>query len=397
MELETIAVHAGRGVDTTTGAVTPPIHLSTTFERGETGEYPQGYTYSRTENPNRGMLEQALAALEGGAEAAAFASGMAAIAAVFQALRPGDHAVLPDDCYHGLRTLVREVLEPWGLTVTYVDMREVANVTAALRPETRLVWVETPSNPLLKVCDIRGIAAAAHAAGARCVVDGTFATPVLQRPLKLGADLVVHATTKYLGGHSDVLGGVVVAAQADDFFARVRGVQKAAGSVPSPFDCWLLLRSLPTLPLRVRNQSASALAIANWLVHQPLVARVYYPGLAGHRGHGLAAVQMVGGFGGMLSVEVQGGAATALAVAAQVKVFTRATSLGGVESLIEHRRSIEPPDSSTPPGLLRLSIGLEHVGDLVADLQQALDWAGRAAEHDPVAWGRFTEAGQRRK
>lgn len=371
MNIETIAIHAGQEIDPTSGSVIPPIYLSTTFERAEDGSFPHGNIYTRSGNPNRTMLEQCLSALEGGAECAAFGSGQAAAMSVFQALRPGDHVVAPDDAYHGITRLLRELMAAWGLEYSQVDMRDPANVRAAMRPSTRLVWVETPSNPLLKVADIAAIAEVARAGGARCAVDNTWATPVQQRPLELGADLSVHATTKYLGGHSDVLGGAVVARAADDFFERVRFIQGNGGAVPAPFDCWLILRGIRTLPYRVRAHAENGMRVARFLSEHPRVERVHYPGLAGHPGHEVAARQMRG-FGGMLSIEVRGGQAAAMAVAARVRLFTRATSLGGTESLIEHRASVEGPESSTPPSLLRLSVGLEHPDDLIADLAQAL-------------------------
>lgn len=369
--IETLAVHAGREVDPATGSVTPAIYPSTTFERAPDGSYPHGHVYARTSNPNRQALEASLAALEGAASAVAFSSGSAATAAVFQALRPGDHVLAPSDVYHGVRRLLRETFEPWGLAITFADLADLEAVRAALRPETRLVWVETPSNPLLTITDIAAVAALAHAAGARCLVDNTWATPVLQRPLALGADAALHSTTKYLGGHGDVTGGAVVFAAEDELAARVRALQQTGGAVPSPFDCWLLLRGISTLPYRVRAQAENAARVAAFLAGHPAVAAVHYPGLTSHRGHDVAARQMALP-GGMISVQARGGREAAMAVAAKVGVFTRATSLGGVESLIEHRASVEGPDSPTPTDLLRLSIGLEHPDDLIADLAQAL-------------------------
>lgn len=349
----------------------PPIHLSTTFERGADGLYPAGYVYTRSENPNRIALEACLAALEGGVAAAAFASGMAAIMAIFQALRPGDHIILADDLYHGTKRAVHELLAPWGLEYSMVDTTDLRQVRAARRPTTRLIWVETPSNPLLKITDIEGVAAIAHETGARCVVDNTWPSPMGQRPLELGADLAMHATTKYLGGHSDILGGAVIAREDNEFFQRIRAIQTLGGAVPSPFDCWLLMRSIRTLPYRMRAHTENAWRVAEFLLGHPNVMAVHYPGLPDHPGHAIAARQMRQ-FGGMLSIQVRGGAAEAMSVAARVRLFTRATSLGGVESLIEHRASIEGPESRTPANLLRLSIGLEHPDDLVADLSQAL-------------------------
>lgn len=372
MKLETLAVHAGRAVEARTGAVTPSITLTTTFERAADGSFPHEFVYTRADNPNRHTLETALAALEGGAAALAFASGQAATAAVLQTLAAHDHILLADDLYHGTRHLVKEVLARWQLEATIVDMRDTAAVKNALRPNTRLLWLETPSNPRLKIVDIARTADIAHAAGALCVVDNTWATPVWQNPLALGADIVMHSTTKYFGGHSDVLGGAVILKHAEsDLLPRLKNIQTLSGAVPSPFDCWLLLRSLPTLPLRVRAQTENAGRIAEFLAQHPRVERVHYPGLASHPQHDIAARQMRG-FGGMVSVEIKGGVEAAMGVAARVRLFTRATSLGGIESLIEHRASIEGADSPTPPSLLRLSIGLEHADDLLADLMQAL-------------------------
>ncbi len=376
MRFETQAIHADHGVDPTTGAVTPPLHLSTTFEREADGSYPHGYIYIRTENPTRAALERLLATLEGGAEggeteAAAFASGSAATAAVFQSLAPGDHVLAPSDVYHGTAKLLRTVFAPWGLAVDFVDMSDLAAVEAALRPNTRLLWVETPSNPLLKVSDIARISALAHGVGAEVVVDNTWATPVAQRPLELGADLVVHSTTKYLGGHSDTLGGAVIARASAPRFSRIRQLQASVGATLAPFDCWLTVRGVRTLAYRMRAHTEHAQAVARFLAQHPAVAATHYPGLPQHPGHDIAARQMRL-FGGMLSIQVHGDAESALAVAAGVRVFTRATSLGGVESLIEHRASIEGPDSQTPQNLLRLSIGLEHPDDLIEDLDQAL-------------------------
>lgn len=372
MHPETTSIHAGQEIDPTTGAVIPPIYLTTTFERAPDGSFPHGYIYTRNANPNRAMLETCLATLEGGATCVAFSSGLAAAMSIFQALRPGDHVIAPDDAYHGVTRLLRDIMAPWGLEYTRVDMRDPQNVAAALRPNTRLVWIETPSNPLLKIADIAAIANIAHQSGALCAVDNTWATPVQQRPLELGADMVMHATTKYIGGHSDVLGGAVVFRENDAFAERVRFLQINGGAVPSPFDCWLTLRGIQTLTYRVRAHAASAMQVARFLATHPRIERVHYPGLETHPGHAVATRQMRG-FGGMISIEVQGGEAEAMAVAARVRIITRATSLGGVESLIEHRASVEGPESVTPPNLLRISVGLEHPDDLIADLAQALE------------------------
>jgi cystathionine gamma-synthase len=376
MHIETIAVHAGKPIDPTTGAVMPPIHLSTTFERNADGSYPSGFSYIRADNPNRRALEEALVALEGGVAAATFGSGMAAIMAVFQSLRAGDHVIIPDDIYFGTGKLVRELFVPWGLHYSAVDMTDLAAVQAAVRPETKLIWVETPSNPLLKITDVAAVAAIAHAHGALCACDSTWPTPMLQRTLELGADFAVHATTKYLGGHSDVLGGAVITNAESDFWNRLLMIQRTGGAVPSPFDCWLTLRGIRTLPYRMRAHCENAKQVAHFLANHPQVAVVHYPGLASHPGHAVAAKQMKD-FGGMLSFQVRGddvhsGMENALRVANGTKIFTQATSLGGVESLIEHRYSVEGPTTKTPDNLLRVSVGLEHPDDLIADLEQAL-------------------------
>ena len=372
MKIETLAVHAGREPDPATGAVREPIQLSTTFERDADGSYPRGHYYSRTSNPNRSSLERALAALEGGADAVAFASGSAATLAAFSLAAPGGRIVCSSDCYHGTAKQLRELLPKWGLTAEFVDTTDIAAVARALESPTAMLWVETPSNPLLRVSDIAALAALAHQRGVLFACDNTFASPILQRPLDLGADLVMHSTTKYLGGHSDVLGGALVVRESGEVRDRLRDFQGTAGGVPSPFDCWLVLRSLATLPLRVRAQAASAAAVAGFLAADRRVERVYYPGLATHPGHALASRQMHEGFGAVLSFQVPGDAAAAMRVAARTKIFTRATSLGGVESLIEHRASMEGARSLTPQNLLRTSIGLEAASDLIADLDEAL-------------------------
>jgi cystathionine gamma-synthase len=375
MQFETIAAQAAHQIDAATGAVAPPIYLSTTFERDADGEYSRGFVYSRSDNPNRRALEQCLALLEGGeagnAATAAFASGSAATAAVFQALAPGDHVIAPDDCYHGTSRMLREVFAPWGIETSFVDMSDSGEVERAARPNTRLIWVETPSNPLLKITDIKEMAGIADSIGALSACDNTWATPMLQRPFESGADLVVHSTTKYLSGHEDVTGGAVVSREDSALFQRVRLIQNLCGAVPSPFDCWLTLRGIRTLPARMPTHSANAGRLARFLQDHPRVAAVHYPGLPDHPGHEIAARQM-SDFGGMLSFQVAGGQDAAMDVAARVRLFVRATSLGGTQSLIEHRASIEGPDTKTPDDLLRVSVGLENVDDLVADLAQAL-------------------------
>ena len=372
MRIETKAVHGGHLPDAATGAVTPPIHLTTTFERAPDGSFPHGHIYARDSNPNRNQLEECLALLESGAACASFASGSAATAAIFQALRPGQHVIAGTDAFYGTVRLLRELFEPWGLRYTLLDLSDSIALASALQQETALVWIETPSNPLLGITDIRGICAMAQAVGARVCVDNTWGTPMLQRPLELGADFVVHSTTKYLGGHSDLVGGAVIARTADEYFERIVKVQRQSGAIPSPFDCWLLMRGIRTLPYRMRAHCENAKAIAGFLAGHSAVTVVHYPGLPSHRGHEIAAAQM-SDFGGMLSFEVRGGRAEAFKVAEGVKLFTRATSLGGVESLIEHRASTEGPHTQAPESLLRVSVGLEHADDLIEDLRQALE------------------------
>jgi cystathionine gamma-synthase len=376
MRIETQAVHAGRRIDPVTGAVTPPIQLSTTFERGAAGDYPSGFSYSREDNPTRQALEQCLAALEGGKEALAFSSGLAVVTALVQGLEPGDHILAPEDVYYGLRQVIGGVFRKWPLETTYVDMTDLAAVQAAVRPATRLLVIETPSNPLLKITDLAAVAAIARRANAISVCDGTFTTPVLQRPFEFGVDMVMHSTTKYLGGHSDLVGGALVTRYDNYLFERARKSLQFGGAVPSPFDCWLALRGASTLPWRMRAHSENALCVAGYLRAHPAVERVHYPGLADHPGHEIAARQMTR-FSGMLSFQVRGGRAEAMAVAAACRLFTRATSLGGPHSLIEHRASIEGPETKTPQNLLRASIGLEHPDDLIADLDQALGTTGK--------------------
>lgn len=370
MRIETLAVHAGHSVDPGTGAVSAPIHLSTTFEREPDGSYRSGYCYSRSANPNRHALEQAMAALENGSDAVAFASGISAIAAVFQSLKPGDHVIAAAETYHGTTKLLKEVLIPWGLQVSFVNMTDLGALRAAVRRETRLLWVETPSNPQWNIIDLAAVAQIAHSAGALCACDNTCA-PVIQRPFDHGVDLLVHSTTKYIGGHCDVTGGIVVFRERSELLERIRLSQGVSGAVPSPFDCWLTLRGVRTLPWRIRAHSDNALKIAHFVERHPVVERVHYPGLTSYARHALAQRQM-SAFGGMLSFEVKGGRDAAIAVTTKTRIFIRATSLGGVESLIEHRASVTGESPLTPQGLLRCSVGLEHPDDLIEDLAQAL-------------------------
>jgi cystathionine gamma-synthase len=371
MRIETLVVHAGRSIDPATGAVSPPIHLSTNFAREADGSLPHGFLYARSENPNRVALESALAALEGGAVALAFASGMAATTAIFQSLAPGDHVIAPNDAYYGTAKVLREVFQRWGLSSSFVNMTDPAEIERAVTPRTRLIWMETPSNPTLAVTDIAAVARLARATGALAVCDNTWCTPLLQRPLDLGADLVMHATTKYLAGHGDVTGGALVLRSDGELATRLRLIQTVGGAVPSPFDCWMVHRGIRTLAYRMRGHCDNAERVAAFLAAHRAVEVVHYPGLAEDPGHEAGKRQMTR-FGGMVSMQIRGGAPAALAVVSRVRLFTRATSLGGPESLIEHRASSEGPGSRTPPGLLRLSVGLEHPDDLIEDLEQAL-------------------------
>ncbi len=377
LALDTLAIHAAQPPDPITGAVNPAIQLSTTFAQQGPGRH-RGFEYSRTDNPTRRTLEQCLAALESGEHGLAFASGCAATMAVAQLLRPGDHIVCCDDVYGGTFRIFDKLLRPLGIEVSWVDMTVPGAVAAALRPSTRLIWVETPTNPLLKLVDLRAVAAQKRRHPALLAVDNTFATPVLQRPLELGADLCVHSTTKYLNGHADVVGGAIITRDRE-LRDRLRFIQNAAGAVPSPFDCYLVLRGLKTLPLRVRAACASAHSVARYLSRHPKVERVLYPGLASHPQHALCRRQMALP-GAMISFVARGGARGASRLLERLELFTCAESLGGVESLAEHPASMT--HASVPPrtraqlgiaeGLVRLSIGLEAEADLRADLAHAL-------------------------
>jgi cystathionine gamma-synthase len=372
---ETQAIHAGQDPDPATGAIVVPIYQTSTFAQAEVGVH-QGYEYSRSGNPTRTALEACIAALEGGTHGLAFASGLAGCDAVMRLLRPGDHLMLPNDAYGGTYRLAAQVHAPAGLAFDPVALGDLDAIKAAWRPETKMVWVESPTNPLLSIADIAAVAEFAHGYGALVAVDNTFATPYLQRPLELGADIVVHSSTKYLGGHSDVVGGVVVVAD-DGLAARLAFLQNAAGGVPGPFDCFLTLRGVKTLAVRMDRHCQNAAAVVEMLVAHPKVAQVYYPGLPGHPGHAVAARQMRG-FGGMVSFTVTGGEQAALEVARRTRVFTLAESLGAVESLIEHphrmtHASVAGSPLAVDPALLRLSVGLETTADLLADLTDALD------------------------
>ncbi|GAA2864796.1 cystathionine gamma-synthase [Microbacterium arabinogalactanolyticum] len=372
----TRAIHAGQEPDPTTGAIIPPIYQASTHVQDGIGGFREGYEYNRAGNPTRSSLETQLAALEGGASALSFSSGLAAEDALLRGiLRPGDHVLLGNDVYGGTYRLLTKVLAPWGIETTTVELQDADAIRAALRPETRIVWLETPSNPLLKIVDIAVVAEIAHAAGAVLVVDNTFASPALQQPLALGADIVVHSTTKYLGGHSDVLGGAVVL-RDDRFEEAVRFQQFAVGAVSAPLDAWLTTRGIKTLAVRVRQHSENAQAIAEWAAARPEFSEVYHPGLASHPGHEIAARQM-SGFGGMLSLGLSGGPSAARAFAESTTLFQLAESLGGVESLIGYppemtHASVRGTALAVPENVVRLSVGIEDVADLISDLEEGL-------------------------
>lgn len=373
MRLETLAVHAGAEPDAETGAIAPPLHLSTTFAHAPDGGLPHGLIYQRTDHPTQQRFEHALAALEGGRRALFFSSGMAAGSALLQSLPAGSHVLFPQDVYFGYRQLALNYFARWNLRCDFADLSDLETARAALTPVTRLVWVETPSNPLLRVSNIAALADLAHARGTRLLVDNTFASPVLQQPLKLGADIVLHSTTKYIGGHSDAMGGALVFTQELDALAtQTFDARAAIGLHGAPLSAWLGLRGLRSLPARMDWHCRNACAVAEALVAHPAVAKVHYPGLAGHASHALASRQM-SRFGGMLSFQLTGGRDAAIACAGRLKLFVNATSLGGCESLVEHRASVEGTQPSSPEDLLRLSVGLEHPDDLIGDLMQALD------------------------
>lgn len=374
MHFATRAIRSGQDPDPTTGSVVVPIYQTSTYRHDAVGSF-KGYEYSRTGNPTRTALEDALASLEGGAWGLAYASGTAAAQNISYLLNPGDHLLMSNDIYSGTYRFYVGTLARYGVTTTVVDMTDSAAVAAAMRPETRIVWVETPTNPNIRITDIAAIAAIAHAGAALLIVDNTFSTPYLQQPLTLGADLVLHSTTKYIGGHSDVIGGAIVG-NDPDIQADLAGHQNSAGAVPGPFDCWLALRGLKTLSLRMDRHSENAMAIAEYLHDHPAVDEVFYPGLSSHRGHDIAKRQMRA-FSGMVSFTTRGGAEKAVDVVQRTSLFLLAESLGGVESLIEHPArmthiSVEGSEVAVDPALIRLSVGIEHVEDLIADLAQAL-------------------------
>lgn len=371
MEKETKAIHIGQSVDKANASVNPPIYMSSTFERALDGTYPHGHIYSRYSNPNRSALEECLCSLEGGVACAAFSSGSAAMMTLLQTLVPGDHVLAPDIIYFGISELMKKIFTPLGIEFDFIDMRNLQLVEDSIRETTKLVIAETPSNPQITLTDIEAVAKIAHEVGALFVVDNTIATPVLQNPISLGADMVVHATTKYIGGHSDVLGGAVVTAEKNERWEKLVYIQTMGGAVPSPFECWLTMRGMQTMPFRVKQMSDHAARVAEFLSGHKKVETVLYPGLADDPGHALATKQM-SGYGALLSFLVNGSAQDAIDVTNKLKLITRATSFGGTHTLIEHRASVEAEGSITPKNLLRLSVGLEHIDDLIADLEIGL-------------------------
>ncbi len=416
MKIETLAIHAGNHGDPSTGAVVPPIILSTTFERADDGSLVEGRDiYTRASNPNRRALEEKLAALEGGSEAIAFASGQAATMSIFHTLGAGSHVILPDDIYYNTKVIIDTLYANFGLTCTEVDMTDLNAIKRAIKKNTKLIWIETPSNPSLKVTDIQAVVKIAKAKNIMVACDNTWATPFFTRPFEFGVDVVMHSTTKYFGGHSDILGGVVIlppaappapdggayssspeassfseskilappsgAGATDASGAAIRTYQSVGGAVPSPFDCWLLNRSLSTYAIRMPVHGQNAMKLATFLENHPKIEKVNYPGLKSNEYHKVAKKQMrdangVSGFGGMMSVLVKGGQKEAMELASKLKIFKHATSLGGVESLIEHRYSVEGPHSKSPENLLRISVGIENIIDLIADFEQAFKSGG---------------------
>ncbi len=371
MRFETKAIHSGLSIGNPSKSVIPPISPSTIFEIDADGRREEDLHYSRLANPNRLQFEHLIATLEGGEVAAAFSSGIAAASALLQTLKPGDHVIVPEDVYAGNRKMITDIMLGWGLEADFIHMGSLERIESCIRPETKLIWVETPSNPLMRISDIRGISTLAKSKGIRTVVDNTWPTPVNQLPLALGADLVLHSTSKYFGGHSDILGGALVAKTNDEWWSRIEIVQKMGGAVPSPYDCWMLSRSTRTLAYRMKGHNEHAQKIAEELEKHPKVKELYYPGLPSHPDFELAKSQMTG-FGGMISFLIDGSPKDAIKIVGNSKIIKRATSLGGVESTWEHRLSSEGEGSITPKTLIRLSVGLEHPNDLLEDLMNAL-------------------------
>ena len=370
--IETIAVHGAHKDQVTGSDIIQPIHLSTTFERRADGTL-NDYVYTRAGNPNRLTVENKIAALEEATTAIAFASGLAAVNALFEnILAPGSHIIIPDDCYHGTRYLMDKFFKRWQVSFSETDMTVIENIEKLIQPNTKLIWIETPSNPQLKIADIKAIVTLAAKHNITTACDNTFATSILQKPLQMGVDYVMHSSTKFFSGHSDILGGVVCTNHTNETANNIREYQATAGAVPSPFDCWLLNRSLATYPLRLATQCKNAVAVASFLEQHPNIEKVYYPGLATHPNHDIAKQQMTNGFGSIISILVKGGMQEAINVAGKLNIFKHATSLGGVESLVEHRRTAEGKNPLSPENLLRISIGIENMEDLIEDLKNAL-------------------------
>ncbi len=371
MKFETKAIHSGLSIGNPSKAIIPPISPSTIYEIDAEGRHEGDLHYTRLGNPNRLQFEHLIATLEGGEAAAAFSSGIAAGMAVVQSLEPGNHIIVPEDVYAGNRKMIREIMTRWGIEASFIDMTDLNQVESHINQNTRLIWIETPSNPLMRITDIAAVVEIARSHGLKTVADNTWPTPVNQLPLELGADLVLHSTSKYFGGHSDILGGALVAKADDEWFERIRLIQKMGGAVPSPQDCWMLSRSTRTLAYRMKGHNEHAEIIARFLDNHPRVEQVIYPGLPSHPGHSIAQRQM-SGFGGMVSFIAGATQKESVAIVGRSKLIKRATSLGGVESTWEHRQSSEGEGSVTPENLIRISIGLEHPDDIIEDLNQAL-------------------------
>ncbi len=371
MRIETLAIHAGGEPDKETGAITPPIHLATTFQHGPAGERIAGFEYQREANPTQTRLEECLAAMEQGVAALAFASGMAAMNGLLECLPSSSEILIPQDCYGGLRSLGQEFLPERGIAMRAVNMGDVDAVRAAISHDTKCIWLETPSNPLLEISDIQAVADLCKEKKLLLVCDNTFATPFLQQPLSLGANVVMHSTTKYFGGHSDVMGGALIFAKREALYEKVAHRRHITGNILSPFSAWLILRGARSLAARMAWHCSNARKIAEFLSSHAAIEKVNYPGLASHPNHEIAKKQMRD-FGGMMSIHVKGGREATLAFAGKLELFINATSLGGCESLIEHRASVEGPNPVSPQNLLRISVGLEHIEDLIEDLRQAL-------------------------
>ena len=370
-KFETRAIKSTENTFNNANPVSTPIYLSSTYERNSDGSYADDLIYSRNNNPNRAIIEKSIAQLENGKFGFAFSSGLAAISAVFQSLKSGDHIILPDDIYYAINKLMEQVFKRWNLSYDLVDMTNLSAIESAIKPNTTMIWIKTPSNPQLKISDVKAITEIAHKNNILCTVDNTWLTPVFMNPLDLGADIVVHSTTKYFGGHSDVLGGALVL--NDKIVAeKIKNIQLLNGAVPSPFDCWLIARGIQTLHLRISKQTENALKLAQYLEEHSKVEKVNYPGLKSHPQHLIAKKQQNNGFGAMVSVLIKGDEKNAFKISTKLKYFTSATSLGGVESLVEHRKSVEGPESLTPDNLIRISVGIENIDDLIADWKQAL-------------------------